>query len=106
MRLLTIALLCLGFIVCSCKKEEVLTEAEKTAQKVQDIVTSRNIQVATAYTGNAQVVADKPFSIDGGYLVFAGNVNPNIYLNFSKLNRFESGWPSGGKPYIVFYFSN
>jgi hypothetical protein len=106
MKLLTIVFLCLGFLVSSCKKEVVLTEAEKTAQKIQDIVSSRNIQSATAYAGNSRIIADQPFSIDGGYLVFAGNVSPSVYLNFSKLNTFEVGYGAGSKPFIVFYFGN
>lgn len=83
----------------SCKKEDVLTEGEKTAQQIQDFL-SRNtgIKTATFYTSNVIAEQNQSFTIEGQYI----RTNNSIY-NLSRLIRYQY-FNQGPNQGIVFYF--
>ena len=104
MKLAIAFLLSLSVLISACRKEEVLTEGEKTAQTIQSIVRDNNITTANLYSGNARVQYEASFSIEGEFLIFRTN-SPNQYYNLAKVNRFDiAPNVSGGPKVIQFYF--
>ena len=104
MKLAIVILLSLSLLISACRKEEVLTEGEKTAQTVQNVVRDNNITTANLYSGTARLQYEASFSIEGGFLVFR-TYSPNQYYNLAKLNRLDIAPNVAGGPKVIqFYF--
>ena len=99
MKSLVILVLCITLLTSSCKKEDVLTEGERTAQQVQDFL-SRNtsIKTATFYISNVISEQNQSFTIDGQYI----RTSNSIY-NLSRLIRYQY-FNQGPNQAIIFYF--
>lgn len=95
MKATLIIFLAICMLMTSCKKEDVLTDGERSAQQVQTILSAnQGIRTASFYVGNTLIESNQSFSINGQYVVTQNNS-----YNLSRLIRYQYG--SQG---ITFYF--
>ncbi|ADB40026.1 hypothetical protein [Spirosoma linguale] len=74
-------------LTTSCKKEEILTSGEKSAQQIQRTLKANpGIKTASFYVNNVSVEFNQPFSIDGQFITTLSNS-----YNLSTLVRYEFG---------------
>src|SRR5262245_51882220 len=88
MRIALIPILFL-FLFSSCEKDEVLTEAEKTQQELQDVITHQNVQRVYAFDYPGGGWSTLPASLgvgwtfSNGYITIYGyNTNQNRNLAY------------------------
>ncbi len=103
MKRLVPLLICV-LLTASCRQTTVLTEGEKIAQQVGDLVGQYNIQQIAVFYGNGSFIPKQAFSFQGAFLRLS-DATGDRYFSFARLTRFDVGPASSGPPtYLTLYF--
>lgn len=100
MKAIVIIFLINWLLLSACKKENILTDGEKSAQQVQTILdANQDIKTASFYVGDILIELNQSFSINGQYVVTSSNS-----YNLSRLIRYQLIRYQDGNQRITFYF--
>lgn len=88
----------LPWLFFSCAEEDVLTEGEKTGQKMKEIADRENVSEAVINPSTTRIA----FSIEGQFLVIGSD--PVTYLNLNDLIAFEVISERGPTNQTITYF--